>query len=345
MSEFNRGHVRARSIKIIEGFAGEVHKIIQKRPNSTLSELSDKLDSGISKIKAAIELLREKGVLVEVTDDTVGLQKTLPVASEWEPINVDKFTGKRIKWGVIADTHLCSKYCRLDVLNALFDIYEQDGIKEVFVLGNMIDGEFPHNKHDLLTAPGLESQTRYFIENWPKRSSITTKFLTGDDHEGWYVQSVGVDVGRYIEDSAKQIGRTDLRYIGHMEYNMELKAKNESTFVRMIHAGGGSSYATSYTSQKYVESLQGGEKPAVVLVGHFHKFEYGYPREVHVVQVGAVQDQTPWMRKKRIQTNVGGTTISFELDRDGILHRFMPEFHPFYDRAFYKGTTWKYHWK
>jgi len=71
-----------------------------------------------------------------------------------------------------------------------------------------------------------------------------------------------------IEDEAKRNGRNDLIFIGHMERDIEYKQAKGSSIIRVIHAGGGSAYAVSYTSQKYVESLQGGEKPQIVLVGH-----------------------------------------------------------------------------
>ena len=111
----------------------------------------------------------------------------------------------------------------------------------------------------------------------------------------------------------------------------------------MIHAGGGSTYAISYSAQKIVESYQGGEKPAILLIGHYHKYDVGYPREVYTVQPGCTQDQTPFMRKKKIQAMVGGASISFKQDEIGILHDFTVTWNPFYDRDFYKG--WKYHWQ
>lgn len=78
-------------------------------------------------------------------------------------------------------------------------------------------------------------------------------------------------------------------------------------------------------------------------MGHYHKFEYGYPREVHIVQCGCTQDQTPFMRKKKIQAMIGGVTIDFSQDEQGIIHGFGVRFHPFYDRDFYKGKAWQYH--
>lgn len=236
--------------------------------------------------------------------------------------------------------HNCSKYERMDVLNALYDTWAAQGITTVYQLGNMIDGEARFNRTDLLVH-GMEGQARYFARQWPKRKGMRTLFVTGDDHEGWYVQREGVDIGRYLEDAAKKDGRDDLVYLGHMEHDIAFEGKRQQSVMRLIHAGGGSSYATSYSAQKIVESYQGGEKPNVLLIGHYHKAEYGYPREVHCLQVGCTMDQSPFMRKKKLQAHVGGWTVEMTINDLGMITRFRCEWMPFYDLGFYK-QAWAY---
>lgn len=107
--------------------------------------------------------------------------------------------------------------------------------------------------------------------------------------------------------------------------------------MRVVHPGGGSSYAISYTDQKRVESYQGGEKPSIELAGHYHKFNYGYPREVHAMQTGCTCDQTMFMRKKKLAAHVGFTVVKIAQDsKDGHVTRFSPEWNPFYDNGYYK---------
>jgi hypothetical protein len=63
-------------------------------------------------------------------------------------------------------------------------------------------------------------------------------------------------------------------------------------------------------------SFQGGEKPSVLLIGHYHKFEYCYPREVHVVQTGCFSANT------RIETDKGRVPIANISVGDSVLtHR------------------------
>jgi len=107
--------------------------------------------------------------------------------------------------------------------------------------------------------------------------------------------------------------------------------------MRVVHPGGGSAYAISYTDQKRVESYQGGEKPSIELVGHYHKYNVGYPREVTTVQAGCTCDQTLFMRKKRLQAMVGFLIVEIQQDKsDGHIDRVRHEFFPFFDRGFYE---------
>jgi hypothetical protein len=154
------------------------------------------------------------------------------------------------------------------------------------------------------------------------------------------VQREGVNIGKVLQDRAKDAGRTDLIDIGYMERDFCFRKGTGKSIVRIIHGGGGTAYSMGYTSQKYAESLQGGEKPSVAIMGHFHKYDWCYPREIHMIQPGCVQDQTPFMRKKKIQAMVGGCIVELKQDSHGVFVRTRVEWMPFYDKKFYT-----YHWE
>lgn len=316
-----------------ETLANLLHKTKRKW---NIAELSDHFECGVSKITDALHRLRMNGKNIEMLPSGIALPSELPV--EKDPVHIDtsKFLGKTLKFGVTGDNHLCSKYERLDVLNALFDIWEREGVTQVLQCGNMIDGEARFNRYDL-KVHGMDAQVNYFIQHWPKRKGIVTRFVAGDDHEGWYVQNSGTDIGKYIERAAKEAGRTDLEYLGYMERNLHFVAPNGVTqVIRIMHAGGGAPYALSYVPQKIVESLQGGEKPTIILIGHHHKYDVCYPREVTTIMVGCTQDQTPFMRKKKIGAHIGGVTLEVTIGKDGLFHNITHRWHPFFDRDFYE---------
>jgi len=239
--------------------------------------------------------------------------------------------------GGISDTHLGSKHERLDVLNALYDLYEEAGVTQVFHGGNWIEGEARFNRYDI-NVYGMDAQVDYFIDHYPQRSGLTTYYVAGDDHEGWYQQRELVNIGERLEERAQARGRQDLVYLGYVEADVQLVGPGGvSTPMRVMHAGGGSSYAISYAPQKIIESLQGGEKPSILFIGHYHKAVYLFIRNIHTVSLGTGQDQSMFMRKHKIEAHVGGWIIRFKQDPiDGHITRFAGEFIPFYDRGYYE---------
>lgn len=323
--------------------AGKLKNVFKRTDVISFEELSNSLDIGIGRVKETVQKLIAEGFNYKIDNGNVIASRTIP-KSESTVLSVNKMSTGFYRFGVTGDNHLCSKYERLDVLHALYDLFKEEGIETVYNTGNWIDGEARFNKHDLNTH-GLDNQLDYWIKNFPQRDGITTHYITGDDHEGWYTQREQINVGELSQFKAERAGRSDLHYIGHMEADIILPAKEPGgkTIIRVLHPGGGSAYAVSYTAQKIVESYSGGEKPDVLLLGHYHKAEYSYIRGVHTVQTGCTQDQTPFMRKKRLAAHLGGWIIEIATDDIGAVTKFRQEFFPFYDNSYY--SKWGYKWK
>jgi hypothetical protein len=311
----------------------------RKKAPQTVEAIADELDRGPKAIATALEGLRTRGYNVVSRIGKRGGIVLEAIAQDTDRPRIihdlSDYGGKWVRFGVCGDKHLGNMHCRLDVLKLLYDLYESEGITTVYDTGNWIDGEARFNKGELLVH-GMDGQLDYWIENHPGRPGMTTKYVAGDDHEGWYQQRECLEIGKYAMLRARDAGRTDLEYLGYAETLIELKAKQGSRIMMVNHPGGGSSYAISYKGQKYVESLQGGEKPAIILQGHYHKFNVGYPREVWVVDTGTCCDQTLFMRKKHLQAHVGGQIVELQQAPDGRVTRFRVEFLPFYDRGFYE---------
>jgi biotin operon repressor len=301
------------------------------------ADLADALDWSPKRVREAIDQMKRRGALVAQTVDgkfelrgVESLERQTTAVAGGNDLWTHRF-------GVVSDNHLCNKHSRLDVLKAAYDTFEREGIQTVFNPGNWIDGEARFTRPEAIVRPGLDAQIEYMIENYPQRKGIVTRYIAGDDHEGWYQQRECIEVGRYLQLKAEEAGREDLKYLGYAEADVELKAKGGTAVMRVVHPGGGSAYAISYTDQKRVESYQGGEKPQIELVGHYHKYNVGYPREVYTVQAGCTCDQTLFMRKKRLQAMVGFLIVEIQQDpADGHILRCRHEWFPFFDRGFYE---------
>jgi hypothetical protein len=249
-----------------------------------------------------------------------------------------------IRFASVGDTHLGSKYYRDDCLNDFYDNVAHRGFKTVLHAGNWIDGEAPFNRHDLLVH-GMDQQMQFLAKNYPQRPGVETWAITGEDHEGWYSRREGIDVGRYAENVMRQNGREDWRDVGFMENFIDLvhAGSGQSTKLLLMHPGGGSAYAVSYAPQKIVEGFDGGDKPAVLILGHYHKASYNLIRNVHVVQTGCFQDQTLFMRKSKLAAHLAGCFIELRLDPDtGAVIEFSTTFRNYFVRGYYK-NRWSQH--
>lgn len=285
-----------------------------------------------------VEALRKHGHNIHERNGTWVLEKDVQPAFIGGPVfEYVSRPDNTFHFGATSDNHLGSKYERLDVLNSLYDTFAKEGVDRVFNAGNWVDGEARFNKFDLHTH-GMDNQLAYLAAEYPQRKGLVTYAVAGDDHEGWYGQREGVDIGKYAEHVMRQAGREDWVNLGYMEAHVKLVNANTGAFsmLAVVHPGGGSAYALSYSIQKIIESLDGGEKPAVGLYGHYHKLWAGNIRNVWCLQTGCTEDQTPFMRKKKLEAHVGGALVKLTQDPEtGAIVRFQPEMMRFFNRGFY----------
>lgn len=246
-------------------------------------------------------------------------------------------SGDWLRFGLVSDTHLACKEERLAELHNIYDLFASEGITTVFHAGNIVDGYLPRVNGDSVYVTSIDGQCLYVVDAYPKRDGIVTYFITGDDHEGWW-QKDGFNFGAYLQYVARKEGRGDLCYIGHVEADVEIRhPSGASTIIKIQHPGGGSAYARSYAGQKQVEAFEGGEKPNILVQGHYHVSNYMLDRNVHVISMPGFQDQTVFARKKRLRMEVGGAILAFKVNPDdGTVTRCAVEFVRYFTRGYYK---------
>lgn len=314
----------------------EIPSLIRRKP-ATAFELAGKLGVSQQEVEDALSSLTSAGVAIQCLGGV--WQYSVPQSSYLNGA-VFEFVSQpdnTFIFGVTSDNHLGSKYERLDVLEDLYDRFAAAEVQAVMNAGNWIDGEARFNKHDL-HVHGMDAQLRYLADKYPRREGIKTYAVAGDDHEGWVAQREGVDIGRYAEMRMRDAGRDDWYDLGYMEAHIVLRNANTgaSAIMAVVHPGGGSAYALSYSIQKIIESLESGEKPAVGIYGHYHKLWAGNIRNVWCIQSGCTQDQSPFMRKKRLEAHVGGAIIRLEQDPNtGAIIGFTPELIRYFNRGYY----------
>lgn len=232
----------------------EAVRQLRKEKGLLLSTLAKRLHVTVPQAHAIVGNLEESGYILHRRGDRVRIGR-VSAYRQSDFVERSPLDGNTRRFGVLSDTHLASKHERLDVLHAAYDRYAELGITEVYHCGNLVEGEAPFNQYELL-AHGCTDQALYCVANYPQRSGMTTHFITGLCHEGWWMKREGLDFGRYLMGELRMVGREDMNYLGFSEVDIALvNAEGESTMMRLFHPGGGTAYALSYATQKIVECV------------------------------------------------------------------------------------------
>jgi hypothetical protein len=335
------GHVTPDLIQALTADAPSLHEAIQtelrKRP-ATPDELATACRVKPALVKKALKAMLEQGFNLFKRDQAWSLEpRPQPSLHEGRVFEYVSRPDNTFHFGCSSDKHLGSKYERLDVLQTLYAWFADQRVDRVFDAGNWIEGESRFNRFDI-GVHGLEPQLAYAIEQLPRHEGLTTYAIHGDDHEGWYGQRESIDMGRFMQAKMREAGRTDWVDLGFMEAQITLVNANSGkrTSMLVMHPGGGSAYAVSYKPQKIVEALQGGEKPAVLLIGHYHKLSANLIRSVWALQIGCSQDSTPFLRKKGIEPSVGGMIVTLHQDpKTGAITDCLPWMRQYFVKGYY----------
>ena len=229
---------------------------------------------------------------------------------------------KVLRFAIIGDTQIGSKYAQLTHLHDFYNLCESEGIVDVYHTGDITDGLKMRVGHEYeLYEVSADEMRDDVVKNYPKRDGIKTHFITGN-HDASIYKNVGYDIGQAIANL-----RPDMEYLGRDCAVINLTPK---CTLELRHPWDGTAYALSYKMQKMIEAMESDSKPNILAVGHYHKAEYLFYRNVHALQTGCFQGQTPFTRGKGISVHMGGWLVTIRVDSHGTIQGFAPEFVPFY---------------
>lgn len=311
----------------IEGMAeatdikSNLMKLLEK--GGTIEELGEISRLSTRVVMAHIEDLNDAGYNITEIDGTYKLLKAIvPQQNEYK---VDWNGEKVIRFGGVSDTHFCNKWQQLTFLNYLYDIFEREGITKVYHAGDISDGFYknrPGHIYELIPGLiGVDAQADYIIDKYPYREGITTEYITGN-HDDTHIMNGGANIGKMIARD-----RPDMVYLGMNNAKIHL---TPNCILEVNHPTDGAAYALSYTLQKLIDAMMGGEKPNILLNGHHHKVMYLFYRNIHAFEMGTTEAQTPWMKGKKLAAMCGGWIIEIHVDKEGTITRCKYELIPLY---------------
>jgi hypothetical protein len=223
--------------------------------------------------------------------------KNLPKRSVTIPSDKDY-----VRFIMYGDTQLGSYYERIDVIAAVYQYAKEKGIDKVLHTGDVFDGHKVYNGQEFeVHKHGWDQQKKHGLKVFPKVAGVNTYFITGN-HDASLTKLAGVNVGEEWSQA-----RPDWHYLGQDYGRITFQTPSGETLnVDMIHPDGGTAYAISYRSQRIIEQMEGGTKPHILGIGHFHKAELlPQYRNICAIQTACCQNQTPFMKRKPTAAHVG----------------------------------------
>jgi len=309
LREKKKGEVfKAQPINLQDSILKELSK------GCAITYLCDKYKSSERVVKATIEDIQELGYDIEIIGNNAQLRK---VAQEENKIHNIGLKDGWHRAGVVSDTHLNSKYQQLTHLKDTYDIFRHEGVEFVLHSGDITAGKgmYRGQEYEVINL-GADEQCDYIVNNYPKIPNVKTKLIAGN-HDLSYYKSMGYDICKQISNK-----RDDIEYLGQLGAYVEVA---DGVLIYLLHPDSGQSYAVSYKPQKIAAGFMGGQKPNIMIIGHYHQAEYLFERNIHIIQASSFEAQTPYLKRKGIMPKVGGWMIEFKVD-GGSVTRFKQEF-------------------
>lgn len=259
-------------------------------------------------------------------------QLNLILKSTKGKVNPNRYTTRRldfnqphVKFTVISDLHLGHNKYRPDILEHAIENSKRQGSEFYLIPGDILEGMSGREGHVYeLSHMGATNQLNYGLEQLSKIDKQIYAITATNSHDGWFSSknNMGYEVGPELERRLE-----NFNFLGYDEADLVL---DNGIKIKMTHPGDGTAYAVSYKAQKYLNALPGGQKPDILLQGHYHKAMYMFYRNVHHFDAGTLCDQTIFMKKKQTPAMTGYWIIDAWAGEKGV-DRIKSEFVPFWE--------------
>lgn len=231
---------------------------------------------------------------------------------------------KSFKFGVMSDAHIGHSKFHDGLFDYMARYMKEENVDFIIDPGDHLEGMSGRPGHVYeLSETGFNQQFEKCLRLYGKLDWCPIYGIDGN-HDQWYYKknNGGIIVGAELERELE-----NYHHLGQDEGDIEVQGVK----IKLFHPGDGTAYATSYKLQKLIESFSGGEKPHIVLEGHYHKAMYMFCRGVHGFECGTLCGQSQFMRGKKIPAHMGFWIITVVPNKNGV-ERIVPEFIPWHEK-------------
>jgi len=316
---------KEKTIHVLSDTEKYINKIYKFIKNGTrLEDFVKEMKIGLNEAYGLIETMKLYGKQIEMSVGNDGeitlVKKKAKKSSQYASVDKEGLIETNIC--VISDTHLGTKEQQLTLINDVYKEAYRRGIDTVLHIGDVLDGDYTQVRKEQtyqLFLRGFDEQVGYVIDMYPHVDGIMTYFIQGS-HDETHLKNGGATAGKWIDRC-----RDDMVYLGQDKATFKIN----NLRILMDHPGGGNAKSYSYKPQQAIEGLNPGEKPNILLQGHYHKSYYMFYRNVHALLVPCLVNQSQFMKKMNLQNVVGAYFLKIYSDEKGNIHYFEPEEHLF----------------
>lgn len=295
----------------------------------TLTALCDRLDIPPYKGRDLLFRAQQAGYSVALmADEILNHLPSVPTLSEI-PIVAPATSEGLI--GVISDIHFGSKYCLTHFLRDFVDNFYNQGGRLIVCPGDVLQGCYRHSRWEDL--PGLELQSENCIENLPQKPGLMYEAICGN-HDETFDSAAGISVEKALPLYFREKGRTDFRMHGTRGAYLRIggNEKKRGVLIELWHPRSKNAYAVSYHLQKHIEGYAVGQKPDILLAGHWHQQVYFTTRGVHAFSCGTFQSgQSSFGKSIGGSPAIGGWIIKYKQTEDGAIREMTPTWRGYYE--------------
>lgn len=323
----SKGKGNTKDIEKAGGKEESIYDSIKKHMNKVqkIEDLAEKIGLSVNVVKGYLLDLKSQGFNIAYElNGLVWMDKSVEPTYKSIRVSIPR-VGDTIRLAAVSDTHLCSKWQQLTHLNKFYDECVKENVNLVLHSGDWVDGDYSNKRREHLKEVfvwGADDQANYVAKVYPYRKGILTKGITGN-HDATFTALSGTNILTKICHV-----REDIENLGYVNAKVWLTEKCD---VDLYHPADGSAYAASYSLQRYIDNLAGGEKPRILLTGHHHKSFYMPYRNIHAFEVPGFIAQTPWAKSKRIGYVVGAWMLELEVMTTGEVVKIKQVYYPYYE--------------
>ena len=306
------------------------------KKETPISKLASKYGMSEQQILGVIHSMNEDGHYIAMqpkNGEILVLNKVSDLVSTKEYQFSTDDNGE-FRFGCLSGLYIGSKYEQPTLVENFYDRMAAQGIRKVFIVGNLTAGLYPlGNKYaDTLYLKDSDQQIDHIVKYFPKRDDITTYVVTGKTDEKHLRQ---VNIGQEISNQ-----RSDIIYLGHLNCGIKIDKVN----VRLFSSDLIQTYTLSYRAQQQIVAARRENQADVLVLGGTHQLQAFPFNGTFAITLPSMVAPTPEILDKRRDLVVGDVTVLIRT-KNGKLVRTIPTVYQYertvpndYQKVYRKGA-------